>query len=188
MPKRARWLAPVAVILAALPGSSSLLAQETARTEGSREEPHEEAERPNELALVLGGTHEHDANSDFFTVGGEYERRLGGRFGVGITAEYVTDLDAFVLVAPLVFRPVPRLKLFVGPGLESKPEEPSEIEKTEGAEPERTTSFLLRLGAGYSFEFGGRYSFTPTLELDVLAEDEGRARAFLYGASFGVAF
>lgn len=82
-----------------------------------------------------------------------------------------------MFVVPVVFHPVPRLKLFAGPGFESKPEE-----------WERKTVFLFRVGAGYSIELGGRYSITPTLELDFLAEEDGRARAFVYGASFGVGF
>src|SRR5262245_10014108 len=172
-----RALPASAVIAACLVVPRSLAAQE---------EP--EGEAKNELALVLAGTHEHDEDKSFFTVGGEYERRLGRRLGLGLTAEYVTEVDAFVLVVPVVFRPTPDLKFFAGPGFENKPEEAGEREPPAGEEHDRKTSFLFRLGTGYAIEFGGHYAITPTLELDFVGEDGGRARAFVYGASFSAGF
>lgn len=107
-------------------GAATLLTSPPAGTqdapgaEAGPGERREEPERSNELALVLAGTHEHEEEASFFTIGGEYERRLGRRWGVGVTAEYVTDIEAFVMVTTVVFRPLPRLKLLAGPGIESK--------------------------------------------------------------------
>jgi hypothetical protein len=146
-------------------------------------EAGEEVEHLNELALVLAGTYEHESEKSYFTFGVEYERRIGRRFGIGVAGEYVTDVDAFILVGTFEFRPVPALKLFAGPGFESKPEEHHE---PVSPEPDRKTDFLLRMGAGYSVELGGHYSLTPFVAFDLLAGEGGRA--WVYGVSFGRGF
>jgi hypothetical protein len=149
-------------------------------------EAGEEVEHLNELALVLAGTYEHESEKSYFTFGVEYERRIGRRFGIGVAGEYVTDVDAFILVGTFEFRPVPALKLFAGPGFESKPEEAEEHHEPVSREPGRKTDFLLRMGAGYSVELGGRYSLTPFVAFDLLAGESGRA--WVYGVSFGRGF
>jgi hypothetical protein len=149
----------------------------------------QEPEHPNGLALVLAGTDVKEREETFFTIGAEYEYRLGRRFGFGFAGEYVAGYDSFVLVAPIVFRPAKGLKLFVGPGLENASGElgPCAAQGFACAGAPRTTSFLLRFGAGYSFEFGRRYSITPAFKYDLLFE-EAESRAFVFGVSFGVGF
>jgi hypothetical protein len=112
--------------------------------------------------------------------------------------EYLTGIDAYLWAFPVTFNPTGGLKIFAGPGLERKPRRRSEEngeshnhgsethndDETSGSE----NLFLFRVGAGYSFEFGGRYSITPGLELDFIKEEHEVAKALVYGVSFGIAF
>jgi hypothetical protein len=174
---------PAALVAGALVVSGEAWAQEPPAHAG---EVGEEVEHPNELALVLAGTYEHESEKGYFTFGIEYERRIGRRFEVGVACEYVTDVDAFILVGTFEFRPVPALKLFAGPGFESRPEEAEEHHEPASREPGRKAELLLRMGAGYSIELGRRYSITPFIAFDLLAGEGGRA--WVYGVSVGRGF
>jgi hypothetical protein len=157
---------------------------------------------PNELALFLGGTREGAVDESFFTVGGEYERRFNPHWGLSMVAEYISDADSWVVVFPFILRPVPGygLKLFAGPGFQNKPPhhhadaheemhlaaaEPGPVHENEEG---RETFFLLRVGAGYSFEFGERYSLTPALALDLTRENDEWKDGLVFGLTFGIGF
>ena len=71
------------------------------------------------------------------------------------------------------------LGIKAGPGLEGSTEEPEA-----GGESESTTEFALRLGAGYEFELGGRFTLTPEINADLI----GGHVTWVYGLSFGVGF
>jgi hypothetical protein len=159
----------------------------------------------NELALFLGGTREGTVDESFFTIGGEYERRSNAYFGLSMVAEYISEADAWTVVFPLTLRPLKGygLKLFVGPGFQNKPphhhaaahEEPHHA-ASETAPPHengeegegRETFFLLRVAAGYAFEFGERYSLTPLLALDLTRENGEWEDGLVFGVGFGIAF
>lgn len=159
----------------------------------------------NELALFLGGTREGAVDESFFTIGGEYERRVNTYFGLSMVAEYISEADAWTVVFPLTLRPVTGygFKFSVGPGFQNKPphhheaahEEPHHA-ASETAPPHengeegegRETFFLLRVAAGYAFEFGERYSLTPTLALDLTRENGEWEDGLVFGVGFGIAF
>jgi hypothetical protein len=151
----------------------------------------EEHEHANELAVFLGGTTENDETH--FTIGGEYERRLGERFGLSFVGEHVNDTAAWVFVAPFTFRPVRRLglKLYAGPGFETKVPE-REPHVTEGSpsdadEHDRATFFVARAGVGWALELG-RVALTPQLELDSVREDGRWEKALVFGIAIGMGF
>jgi hypothetical protein len=152
------------------------------------QEPSEE--RANELAVFLGGTSEDDETH--FTLGVEYERRLGERLGLAVVVEHVSEVDAWVFLAPFTFRPAPRLglKLYAGPGFESKQpeiEHPPGAEEAPASEGGRETFFVFRLGAGWVFELG-RVSLTPQLEFDFTREQDEWRTAIVFGVAVGFGF
>jgi len=75
-----------------------------AAQEPTTHEAHEEHEHANEVAVFLGGTTESDTTH--FTIGAEYERRLGERFGMSFVSEHVSGTGAWVFLAPFTLRPV----------------------------------------------------------------------------------
>jgi hypothetical protein len=135
-------LAALALTLTASP----LRAQETSPARGATaarsheahgEEHGEEHEHANELGVFVGGTSENDETH--FTIGVEYERRLSRRLGIGVIAEHVDGVDAWVFLAPLSFQPSGHLGLtfYAGPGFESKV---PELEHTAGHSSEGVPS------------------------------------------------
>lgn len=156
---------------------------------GAQEAHAGQHEHANELALFLGGTTE--KGETHFTIGAEYERRLGERFGLSLVAEHVGDVDAWVLLAPITLRPWrgSGLKLFAGPGLESKSPAEPEVHGARGpqAAPERETLFVLRGGVGWAFELR-RVVLTPQLELDLVREDGRWEDGFVFGIAIGFGF
>ena len=156
-------------------------------------ESHEEHFHRNELALVLASTYEAEQSKNIFTIGGEYERRFTPRFGVAVTLELLDSIDARVLVVPVTIRVVQGLKVVVGPGWERLSRRHSsagnEDPHEESHESEKAENlFLFRFGAHYAFEFGGRYSITPGIDLDLINEEHGVAKAVVSGVNFGIAF
>ena len=152
-------------------------------------ESHEHFHR-NELALVLASTYEAEKGKNFFTIGGEYERRLTSRFGISATVEHLSDVDAWVFVFPVTIRLVRGLKFMIGPGFEHLSrrasleghEDPHESSpESSPAEEGADKLFLFRFGVHYGFEFGGRYSITPGVDLDLINEEHGLAKAIVYG-------
>jgi hypothetical protein len=148
----------------------------------------ESAEPRNEVAAIIAGTWEHEGGDTFFTLGGEYERRLAPRFGVTGEVEYLFDADQWVVAGLAVFHPGYGVKLFAGPGFERADAEASESEPSPEGTPERPTHFLFRVGAGYALEFAHRYSIGPSVSYDVVHENDTRERGVVFGVNVGVAF
>ncbi len=159
------------------------------------EAAHDEHFHRNELAVIVAATYEeglHGAEGrHYFTVGGEYERRLTHAIGVGAEVEYLADADAWLFLAPVTFHPVGGLKVFGGLGLERKAVHEGEHgghHEGVSAEGGRESFFLWRIGAAYAVEFAGRYSIGPTVSLDFVRESGAWVNAVVYGVAFGVAF
>jgi hypothetical protein len=90
--------------IAALALPSPVRAQEApkpSRTTAA-EAQGEEHEHANDLGVFFGGTSESD--DAHFTIGLEYERRLGERLSLILAAEHGNGIDAWVFLAPLAFR------------------------------------------------------------------------------------
>jgi hypothetical protein len=165
----------------------SAAAQETASQEG----PEEPDERANTLASFLGGTIETVENETYFTLGLEYERELSHRWALMAVAEHVFDLDAWVIVAPVAWKPMRGLSLMTGPGLETTPRRPSEgeAEGHTGSEAEKDGPFFLwRFGIGYTLPIGEGFAVTPNLDLDLVREDGAWKKAWVFGVSLGIRF
>ena len=139
----------------------------------------------NGLALFLGGTLETAEDETFFTIGGEYERRLADRWAVQLVVEHVNDFDAWVVVAPVGFRVVDELWITARPGLETEPRRPG-LEEHDGGheidphgeehtvdpheEAEGGPLFLWRFGLVYPIHLGETFAVMPTFALDLVRE------------------
>ena len=177
-------------------------AHEQAAEHGEEHAEHGEHHAKNAVSLFLGGTLETAVDKTYFTIGGEYERRLVDKWAFQMVVEYVNDFDALVVVVPLAFEPVKSLWLMTGPGFETARRRPGHGEDNGGHEPdshgeehtvepfeEGTDAFFLwRFGVGYAFHFGGKYVVMPTLALDLVREDGEWVEAWVFGVSVGFHF
>jgi hypothetical protein len=144
-------------------------------------EPEERA-RPNAVELFVGGVTETEESASGFGIGIEYNRRLSRRWSVGVEAIELSTTDVtrnWLVVFPVYFHVTEGLGVKAGPGLEGSKEE-----SEEGADSESTTEFALRLGAGYEFELGERFTITPEINADLI----GGNVTWVYGVSFGLKF
>jgi len=122
---------------------------------GAADEPDQEPERRNEVAFFMGATD--DDQEVAFTLGVDYEYRFARRFGLGGLVDFALgDLRSVVLGVPGFFHPSERWKLFAAPGFERR---------------EGENNFLVRLGAGYSFDVGP-VDLEPSFMVDFVDEDE----------------
>jgi len=143
------------------------MAQEESPTGASEEA---EPRYRNKLSGFIGVTLEDEANS--FTLGVDYERRLGGQFGVGVLADRAFgEGRAFIIAAGLFWHPLSRVRLDIAPGIEMS-----------GADDK--TFFVLRIGADYDFELTERWSLGPNVNLDFV---DGRT-VWVLGAELGYSF
>jgi hypothetical protein len=157
------------------------------------DEAEEEAEPRNEIALILAGTREREERATSLTIGAEYERRLGRKWGVITEFEYVRGPGSWVFAMPLSFRPVGGgFELFIGPGLERRAIHEEHGEHGEASSPGDAgyeSLFLWRMGTGYTWEFHERYAFGPSFYVDAIREGPGEwGSAFVFGVSLGIAF
>ena len=183
---RKPFAAAGAVLLLAL-SSTPARGQEPRAAAATERKEGEAVEHRNEAALIVAGTAEHEGGT-FFTLGGEYERRLNEHWAMGGEVEHLFDADRWVVAAPVTYHIGRGFKVFAGPGFERAEAEPEEGEPAETATHERETHFLVRIGGGYGFEFAERYSISPALILDFIHENGNRVRGFVFGVSFGVGF
>lgn len=123
----------------------------------------------NHIGLFSGATSNLDAKHTYFTVGGDYEHRLGHLFGVGLLADFVfaSHLET-ILGGVLFFHPIGSLKFLLAPA----------VELTEGH-----SVFVARAGLGYDFHLGN-FSLTPTFNADLI---KGHV-SLVYGMAFGLGF
>ncbi len=109
----------MAAWFAAVPAAAQ---DQAAPHEPAAHEAHgEEHFHRNALGITIGGTYESEEQDRFFTLGAEYERLFNPGFGAILAVEYINEVDAWVLVAPLVYRHRSGFRLLAGPGLELKP-------------------------------------------------------------------
>ena len=158
----------------------------------------DELHHRNSMGFFIGGTYESEEKDTFFTLGAEYERILDPRFAVIVGIEYISEVDAWVLVAPFVYRHKSGFRLFSGPGLELKSrrsehgQEPGGESMTMSREGEPAAQdeslFLWRFGVGYYFEVGERYSITPAVDLDYVREDGHWVWATVFAVTIGFDF
>jgi hypothetical protein len=181
-----RFAAAGAALLLAL-SSTPARGQEPRAAAAAEHKEGGEVEHRNEAALIFAGTAEHEGGT-FFTLGGEYERRLNEHWAIGGEVEHLFDADRWVVAAPVTYHIGRGFKVFAGSGFERAEAEPEEGAPAEAATPGRETHFLVRIGGGYGFEFAERYSISPALIMDFIHENGNRVRGFVFGVSFGVAF
>jgi hypothetical protein len=151
------------------------------RAQESDGEP-EERERRNSVELFVGGVTETEESASGFGFGIEYNRRLSRRWSIGVEAIELSTTDVtrnWLIVFPVYFHLTEGLGVKAGPGLEGSKEKPED-----GGESESTTQFALRLGAGYEFELGERFTLTPEINADLI----GGNVTWVYGVSFGLKF
>lgn len=181
-------VAGIAGVVALLAGSRTFAQEHW----GGAAEPHEEHFHRNELALVLASTYEAEEGENLFTIGGEYERRYTPRLGISATFEHLSRVGAWVFVFPATFRVWRGLKVLAGPGFEYLSRRPDEQDQESHGEPMTESGadnlFLFRFGAHYGFELGERYAIVPGIEVDLVDESEGVAKAVVYGVNFAIAF
>jgi hypothetical protein len=157
-----------AALLAAL--SMTLPARGLAQREsptGASEEA--EPRYRNKVSGFIGVTLEGE-EAAAFTLGADYERRLGGPFGVGVLVERAFgDARFFLAAAGLFWHPLRHVRLDVAPGIEWGADE---------------TLFVLRIGADYDVELTERWSIGPNVNLDFVS---GRT-VWVLGAEVGYSF
>jgi hypothetical protein len=186
-----------------VPGMAS--AQEPTEPAGQAE-PVEHAEEfehdhKNSLGFLVANTYEAEGDVNIFTIGGEYQRSLTERFAIQGVFEYGPDPNAWVFVAPFVFKVVKELEVFAGPGLEHlsrRPEHHSEVEEIEMHGPEAPAEppeeedvdnlFLFRVGTGYHVPLNERFFLVPHVALDFVDEEHEVAKAVVYGVTIGFGF
>jgi hypothetical protein len=144
----------------------------------AQEEP-EEAEPRNHAAAFVGATTSTERDETDFTLGGDYLRRLGERWSLGVFAEAVFAEHTHWVLGPQVRWHVRRgLWVAFEPVVELAKEE-SEGEH----EPEREARALFRIGSGYDFEVG-KWSVGPNFSVDVSREKP----SWVFGVNVGQAF
>jgi hypothetical protein len=154
----------------------------------------------NALALFLGGTLETAEDETFFTIGGEYERRLADRWAVQAVVEHVNDFDAWVVIAPVGFRVVDQLWIAAGPGFETDPRRPEEdhggheiaphgdVGSLEAHEEEGGPFFLWRFGVNYGIHLNEKWGLMPSFNLDLVREHGEWVEAWVFGVSVAYHF
>ena len=163
------------------------------------EAPGEEHFHRNALGIVIGGTYESEEEDTFFTLGVEYERLFSPRFALVLGVEYISEVDAVVLVAPFVYRHGNGWRLSTGPGLELKTRR-QEPEREHGGELDlaavledsltrkEENLFLWRFGIGYTFEIGERLELAPSVNLDLVRESGHWVQAVVFVVAIGFGF
>ena len=145
----------------------------------SAEAADSESHYNNHLALIVGHAEEeqkdghHESGS---VLGLDYIRHLNHRWGIGATFEVETFGNNHkrhgILAIPVSFYPGGNWRLFAAPGVEF--EEPWAPEKGP-----------LRLGVGYEFHLGKRFTLAPEAQVDFV---EGGTTVYVFALAFGFGF
>jgi opacity protein-like surface antigen len=146
----------------------------------AQEAETDEAEYRSSFELFVGGVTETEESASGFGVGVEYNYRLSSRWSIGVEAIEISTTDVsrdWLVVFPVYFHITESFGVKAGPGLEGS------LEKSEDGS-ESKTQFALRLGAGYEFELGERFTITPEINADLI----GGNVTWVYGLSFGLRF
>jgi hypothetical protein len=102
-------------------------------------------------------------------MGIEYERRIGGRFGIGGLIEYTFgDADVWVAAMPIAYH-IGHWKLLVAPGVE---------------EGHHGTESLVRFGAEYAFPLSDGWEIAPQVNVDLVDGED----VWVFGVVFARGF
>ena len=138
----------------------------------------------NEVVLFLGVTDEggHDSQG---TIGFEYLRLFGKRWGMGGLVDYAGGNQRNAIVAvPFVWIPVGHLKLIAALGIEWHDGRGEAESDGHGEVDEDRTEFLLRLGIAYDFRLSEQWRLGPTVDVDFV---DGH-QVWVYGANLSYAW
>ena len=146
------------VLLAVFAEFDPAMAEEPGEDEGK------ESRGPSRDTIALTGAVGNDGNFDGVIVGLEYERVLGGSFGIGAVVEYTGgSMDSLLVAMPLSYRRG-QWRFQVAPGF---------------ADSYRGKDYVTRIGAGYEIGLD-RWIISPNARIDFIDEREV--------VSFGVSF
>ncbi len=133
----------------------------------------------NHLAFIIGHAEEEQSDGHHESgsvLGIDYIRHLNHRWGLGATFEVETFGNNHkrhgILAVPVSFFPGGNWRLFAAPGVEF-------------SEPWKPEKGILRLGAGYEFHLGERFSLAPEAQVDFV---EGGTTVYVFALAFGIAF
>jgi hypothetical protein len=148
----------------------------------------------NAIGFLVGGTYESEEEETFFTIGLEYTRELSHRWSISAVAEHLDDIDAWVFVAPINYRPGSKhvhpkshFLFSFGPGLEHKGRRVTTHAGHTGVE-QGEDLFLLRAGVRYPVHFGSKYMIVPAIDVDFVRENGEWVEAAVFDVTFAFAF
>lgn len=188
------------VLVALLCSAATVHRLQAQEPEGSEGEANAEEEyHANHIALFLGSSTTTEevpegSSATSFTLGADYERRLSGLIGLGLLVDFaIGDFERTALLGvPLFVHPVGGLRLVAAPAVEfaseaesESPDMNGEAAQEESSERESETGFAFRLGVGYEFELGERWSLAPEFNTDFIS---GKSATLVYGLSLGLGF
>ena len=140
----------------------------------SESEHHEVSKHHLGLFLGSGWETKRDGHEDDkgLAVGLEYVYRLRQKWGIGGVVETLGDetIREITFVVPVSFHPAGGWRLFTGPGYETT---------------EEHDHLLWRLGVGYGFHLGKRWSIAPEGMVDLV---ETGATIWIGGVAIGYHF
>lgn len=163
------------------------------------DDAHEEAasaeshHHKNHAGVFVGATWNRDFKNTDFTAGVDYLRRFGPnrKWAAGFVTEIVfAEHPEYVGIAMLYRTVVSGFFVRTGPGFVNGVPHAAESglsrsdAGSEGADPERETAFILRVGIGYDVELKNGWAVEPTIDVDFA----GRNEFWVIGAAIGKAF
>jgi len=164
------WLCGIPLVMGVLLGGFAAHAGEQEHGDGLGHRHH--------ASLFMGNTYSTEKSDNALSIGFDYEYRITKWVGTGVMYDYTSgNINAHVAAVPLFIHPVENVRVYIGPGLESKKHE--EHGHTSDAE-----EFLVRIGVMYDWHVMERYSITPTFEVDFVDGEQ----SYIFGVGFGVLF
>lgn len=130
----------------------------------------------NHLALFVGGTSQYHLGKNITSLGIDYMRffKNNPKWGVSSSLEVIlADDTQWLLVAPIVYKPLNNLWLRSGPGFELVRNEKDKV----------IADFVMRFGIGYDIEFKNLV-ISPSFDFDFIRYHP----AFVYGVNIGMGF
>ena len=108
---------------------------------------------PHKISLSPGIILENDKSTTSDSIGLGYEYRINRLWGVGVMGEAAGHvIDAFIVGVPVLVYPYGGWFVLAAPGVEFGSGE---------------TSVMVRLGTGYDFKLGKRFSLAPEFDVDL---------------------
>lgn len=135
-----------------------------------------EKSHPNHLAVFIGATTNPEAEQTNFTLGIDYEYKVGEKTGIGVLGEAIFAEHKEIIIGIPLFYHLQKVKLFVAPGILSTTEE-------DDHETEKVVKGLVRIGTSFDIDVSG-VSIAPTLSADFI---DGNI-SLIYGIGIGKGF